>query len=152
MITIRQPWAALIALGEKKYETRSWKTRYRGKLAIHTSKKIDIEAWKDRDIANILTQYGIRSKSDLPVGSIIAVCELIDCLKVDHDYGTFALSGTNRIEGKEYLFGDFHEGRFAWKLQSVQALTKPIQAKGQLNLWEYPVEKELPQLTEKNSF
>jgi len=31
-ISIHQPWASLIAFGEKRYETRSWKTDYRGLL------------------------------------------------------------------------------------------------------------------------
>lgn len=30
VLTIRQPWATLIALGEKQIETRSWRTAYRG--------------------------------------------------------------------------------------------------------------------------
>lgn len=41
VISIIQPWATLIALGEKKFETRSWKTKYHGELAIHAIKKID---------------------------------------------------------------------------------------------------------------
>ena len=38
-ITIWQPYAQAIALGLKKFETRSWPTKYRGKLAIHASLK-----------------------------------------------------------------------------------------------------------------
>ena len=38
-ITLWQPWASLIACGAKKYETRSWATRYRGPIAIHAAKK-----------------------------------------------------------------------------------------------------------------
>lgn len=38
-ITLYQPWATLVALGKKKIETRSWKTDYRGPLAIHVAKK-----------------------------------------------------------------------------------------------------------------
>ena len=34
-ITIWQPWAELIIRGFKQYETRSWPTHYRGKIAIH---------------------------------------------------------------------------------------------------------------------
>lgn len=30
VLTIKQPWATLIALGYKKYEFRSWKTNYVG--------------------------------------------------------------------------------------------------------------------------
>lgn len=40
-ISIIQPWATLIMLGEKKYETRSWQREHRGELLIHSSKKID---------------------------------------------------------------------------------------------------------------
>ena len=38
-ITIWQPWASLIACGAKKYETRSWPTKYRGPIAIHAAAK-----------------------------------------------------------------------------------------------------------------
>ena len=34
-LTIRQPWASLIALGVKTIETRSWSTKYRGPLLVH---------------------------------------------------------------------------------------------------------------------
>ena len=29
-LCLHQPWAYLVAIGAKRYETRSWKTRYRG--------------------------------------------------------------------------------------------------------------------------
>lgn len=34
-LTIKEPWASLIINGYKKYEFRSWKTNYRGKVLIH---------------------------------------------------------------------------------------------------------------------
>lgn len=34
-LTLHQPWASLIALGVKTIETRSWSTKYRGRIAIH---------------------------------------------------------------------------------------------------------------------
>src|SRR3972149_12240119 len=37
-ISLWQPWASLIAVGAKKYETRSWDTPYRGPLVICASK------------------------------------------------------------------------------------------------------------------
>ena len=37
-ISLWQPWANLIAVGAKKYETRSWKTNYRGALLICASR------------------------------------------------------------------------------------------------------------------
>jgi len=37
-LTISQPYASLIASGEKWVENRSWPTGYRGPLAIHAGK------------------------------------------------------------------------------------------------------------------
>ena len=34
-ITLTQPWATLVMLGQKQWETRSWRTHYTGALAIH---------------------------------------------------------------------------------------------------------------------
>ena len=38
-LSLYEPWATLIALGEKRYETRSWTTTYRGPLLICASLK-----------------------------------------------------------------------------------------------------------------
>ena len=35
VLTLHQPWASLVAVGAKCFETRSWRTHYRGELAIH---------------------------------------------------------------------------------------------------------------------
>ena len=42
-LSIIQPWAAAIAFAGKDIENRSWRTHYRGPLAIHASGKL----WKD---------------------------------------------------------------------------------------------------------
>ena len=41
VISIKQPYASLIAYGYKKYEFRTWKTNYRGQIYIHATKNID---------------------------------------------------------------------------------------------------------------
>ena len=38
-LSVRQPWAALIAAGRKTIETRTWTTRYRGDLLITSEKQ-----------------------------------------------------------------------------------------------------------------
>jgi len=38
-ISVRQPWASMIAQGSKTIETRTWSTNYRGDLLIVSSKK-----------------------------------------------------------------------------------------------------------------
>lgn len=54
-LTIRQPWASLIAHGVKTIETRSWSTEYRGPLAIHAGHRWDVgwgthALWHDPDV------------------------------------------------------------------------------------------------------
>lgn len=46
VITIKQPWATLIMQGYKRFEFRSWQTKYRGDLLIHAGKGRDKEAVK----------------------------------------------------------------------------------------------------------
>ena len=38
-ITIREPWASMIADGKKMIEVRTWKTRHRGKLLLCAGKR-----------------------------------------------------------------------------------------------------------------
>ena len=38
-ISLKQPWANLVAEGKKTIETRKWKTNYRGQLVICSSQK-----------------------------------------------------------------------------------------------------------------
>lgn len=46
VITLKQPWATLVAMGIKNIEFRSWKTNYRGKILIHAGSGIDKEELK----------------------------------------------------------------------------------------------------------
>jgi hypothetical protein len=43
-LSILQPWATLLLSGAKHYETRSWKTDYRGPLLIHAGNRLDADA------------------------------------------------------------------------------------------------------------
>ncbi|WP_458414545.1 ASCH domain-containing protein [Schinkia sp. CFF1] len=142
-ITIKQPWATLIALGEKKFETRSWQTKYRGEIAIHAGKTIDKGAFDEVAIMEALLRHGIKSKEELPTAAIIATVDLVECHKVTADYMSMydeEKAGTENgllIEGNEWWFGDYTEGRYAWELTNLYVLPEPIQAKGQLSLWEW---------------
>jgi hypothetical protein len=49
-LSLKQPFADLLALGEKTVELRKWNTKFRGKFLIHASKNIDIEACERLDI------------------------------------------------------------------------------------------------------
>lgn len=44
-ISLKQPWANMIAEGKKTIETRKWSTKYRGDLVICSSRKPKIEPY-----------------------------------------------------------------------------------------------------------
>jgi hypothetical protein len=143
-ITIWQPYASLIATGIKQYETRSWQTNYRGELLIHAAKRPvslwlsilwnNIHATSDRDISC--------EASTLPLGAIVAIADLTDCLEiVESDF-----LNSNRIINKhlqskaELSCGDWQTGNFAWELKNIKPLIRPIPAKGYQGLWNPPDE------------
>jgi hypothetical protein len=132
-LTIRQPWATLIALGEKQFETRSWQTAYRGELAIHAGMGIDTTACRQEPFKSALARHGF-TVDNLPRGAIIATSRLAGCYEV-----TQAAADEGWPGGNELVFGDYTPGRYAWKLEDVTALARPIPAKGRLSFWEYPV-------------
>jgi activating signal cointegrator 1 len=68
-ISLWQPWATLIALGEKKFETRSWLTNYRGQIAIHAAKRMEpdqLEFCERPVFQQVLSKHGILTR-DLPL-------------------------------------------------------------------------------------
>lgn len=75
VLTLRQPWATLVAEGIKKYEFRSWKTKYRGKILIHAGTGIDKDDMKKYENMNL----------EFPSRRIIAVVEIKDCLELDEE-------------------------------------------------------------------
>jgi hypothetical protein len=80
--TVHQPWATLLALGEKRFETRTWQTRYTGPVAIHAGRTFNpdvIRLCRDQPFKDALDRHGIRSWEDLPLGSIIGVATLVAC-------------------------------------------------------------------------
>ncbi len=142
-ITIIQPWATLIALEEKKFETRSWPTKHRGPLAIHAGKKIDRDVCQQEPFKSILAKHGYTA-DNLPTGSVVAVADLKECFKVRRDVlgGVVALESDTRKThfntlDKEFAFGFYASGRLAWEMTDVQRLPEPIPAKGQQGLWNW---------------
>lgn len=136
-ITIMQPWATLITIGEKKFETRGWRTHYRGLIAIHAGKKIDEAACREDSIRKVLVEYGY-TIDNLPTGSILAIATLNRCLQsVDTWTDGYELENRELIYSPEYEFGDFTPGRYAWELADVNSLPEPIPAKGQQGLWNW---------------
>ncbi|OPA76641.1 2-oxoglutarate dehydrogenase E1 [Paenibacillus selenitireducens] len=143
-LTIHQPWATLIALREKAFETRGWATKYRGPLAIHAGQKIDREACEKEPIRSALAKYGYKA-DNLPTGAVVATCRIEECWEVSRCLrGDVVLEkeGGNTmredpIGKKEESFGWYDDGRYAWELSNVKNLIHPVSVKGQQGLWNW---------------
>lgn len=120
-ITIREPWASLIINGYKKYEFRSWKTNYRGKILIHAGKGID------KDMLYITDKYNIK----INPGNIIGEVEITDCIKVDDKFNEY-LRKDNRL-----VYRGNYKDNYAWKIENVVKFDKTISVNGKLGLWNY---------------
>jgi|LSQX01.3.fsa_nt_gb hypothetical protein len=120
VITIKQPWASLIANGYKEYEFRTWKTNYRGPLLIHAGKGIDKEAMEHfKDL-----------KLEYPLSRIIAIANLSECIFIDDKFQKQLLIKKSKVYGVGSKVGTY-----AWKLSNIKKLDNPKYIKGQLGLW-----------------
>ena len=150
-ITLWDPWASLIALGEKKIETRSWKTDYRGPLAIHAAKRpMDKIVWYEpfySALSPMRLDHELPSMIRRYPGCIIATCNLVGCYPIiqeDTDCEiAIADAGDHHIviAGNEYYFGDYTPRRYAWMLSDIKAIV-PIPAKGFQRLWNWDERRE----------
>lgn len=159
-ISLLQPWASLIAIGAKQWESRSWQTKYRGQVALHASlKRPDYRILATHPFKSALAagmpcrECQGRDKRCLicdglgfeapPCGAILAVAdvtEIIDTgewLRRHCHHGQ--LSGPH---AREYTFGDYSPKRFAWKMENIRRLPEPVECKGALMLWRVPSSAE----------
>ena len=154
-ISLWQPHATAIGLGLKPWETRGWSTAYRGPLAIHAAKRPwrenepwDVEARQrlalrlaevavgafpqatEAELSNAISRLaGVW----LAFGAVVCHCEVVDCVR------TSELRG--RIPPADAFWGDFSDGedgmgRWAFRLENVVMLAKPVPWRGQQGFFE----------------
>lgn len=115
MLSIRQPWASLIAHGVKDVENRTWTTRYRGPILIHSGKKVDSDG---------MSQHP--GYVDAPRGAIIGVVDLVDVRTLSESPW-------------------WRHGCYAWILQNPKLLPEPIIYTGSLGLVDVSHDDDLQQ-------
>jgi activating signal cointegrator 1 len=129
VLSLHQPWAACMAAGLKKIETRSWGTKYRGLVAIHAARK-----W-DASLARATSAFPIPVKEvlnhrwwmpgfgwEFPLGRIVALADLVDCIPTSPP--TSKLRAL--INETEYALGNFEPDRWAWVFEDVDPVTPSI--------------------------
>lgn len=103
VITLIQPWATLVALGEKQIETRSCITNFRGESAIHAGKKIDKSVFYQPYYFEVFKKNGI-TQDNILTSSIIATCKIADVKRTeDLKY---------RISQKELAVDNYEPNRY----------------------------------------
>ena len=130
-LTLAQPWAALVTSGAKRVETRSWRTRYRGLLAIHAARGFPVPAQRLCTVppfSDHLRAAGTWPPEALPRGCVVATCRLAACERITR---------LTLPPEPERSFGNYADGRWAWLLEDVRPLAGPLPAKGALGLWEW---------------
>ena len=125
VITIKQPYASLIAEGLKRYEFRTWRTRYRGEILIHAGKSVDKEAMKKFICYHL----------EYPTGCIIAKAVITDCVYVDSTLRKM-LQEENPLVYSGVVCNSSWDG-YGFLLENVEKID-PIPVNGKLSLWDYP--------------
>ena len=120
-ITLKQPWASLVASGLKKYEFRSWKTNYRGDILIHAGKGVDKEALEKYKNLNL----------DYPSSTIMAIVTIEDCIELT------ATINKKICQENPYIYGNKHRSGFAWKLSNVRTVKCSTSISGKQGFWDY---------------
>lgn len=119
VLTIKEPFASLIANNIKRYEFRSWKTNYRDKLYIHAGKSTDKEAIKK------FKEYHLSYKN----GYILCVVELIDCILITND-NIESIKNENRL-----VYNNIKVGEYAWQIKLIKKIDSNRLIKGKLSIW-----------------
>lgn len=134
-ISLWNPYPYFILNGIKHYETRSWKTNYRGKIAIHACKKNDIQIQTIIKELSLLSgkledkEQFMKSLENVEYGKIICTADLVNCIEITPNF-------FKTLSASEKMVGDYRFGRFAWELENIQPI-KPIPAKGGQRLWNW---------------
>ena len=136
-ITISQPYASLIATGEKFVENRTWNCNYRGPIAIH---------------AGLGRQYLTKAElAKYPTGCVIAIAQLVACKRIEvikinaHQAGyKNCIDSTNRT-WRDVFLHVHTEGPYCWILDEIQQI-EPVKAVGKQGLWEWEPEQIIERL------
>lgn len=149
VITLFQPWASLVVMGAKTFETRSWDTKYRGELFIHSS-GVFTTAHKELCLRYPFNKYitGDLFKK-MPLGKIIGRVELTNTYTTQEAaYKGRSSKIFQRFNGNveqsdiEWQFGDYGADRFAWELANAVPFDEQHQIviPGKLKIWKAEID------------
>jgi activating signal cointegrator 1 len=147
-VTVRQPWASLLAHGHKTIETRTRPTKYRGRFAIHAGAHAMSRPDPGDEMVGLWRKEDGRTLSrdgqcfDLPLGAIVGSAVVVDCVPIvtpadvqaDLEIAVSEATGrlyvwdwtndTERDVTDQTPLGDFTPGRWAWLIADAQPVER----------------------------
>ena len=121
-LSLKQPFATLIAGGDKTLETRNWKTDYRGPLLICSSKSVHngmfVLDGYDLECAPLVKAYGL----SFPKGMMLFYTQLLNCRRMT-------------VDDEPAACCRLYPGAWAWELGEVVPVQRRY-VKGMLNLFD----------------
>jgi len=137
-LTLWEPWATLLALGYKQFETRPWQSAHRGELAIHAA--ATKKHCKYENVISLCKRGGLALEDIHKVIEAMKPGHILAVVRVGDIVSSNGLVDSGRISPQEEAFGDYGPDRFAWPLHDLQRLAKPVPAKGMQQFWYPPAE------------
>lgn len=144
-ISLCQPYASLMAIGAKSWETRGFRISKRhGPMAICATLKTP------PDCQRLLTLRTFRGPleranldaDNLPLGAVLAIGTPDEVISTKEWIRRHCQHGKMRFHHEEeYLFGDYGAGRFATHFPNVTRLKEPVPCRGHQGIW--PVSADL---------
>jgi len=120
-LSIRQPWAELILQGRKTIELRTWRTHYRGPLAIHAAQELDELA---------CAAHGL-DPAALARGALVGVVELVDIVVLNDERW-------EALRDQHLGVGSNPGDRLGWQLVHPGRLPQPVSMPGRRSLFNVP--------------
>lgn len=142
-LTIKQPWASLIAHGIKDVENRTWRTKYRGRIYVHVSAakfigKAHPFTPLQLSVCQNAQQNGLLPElNKLPYSAIIGEVDIVDCV-LNHPSIWAEKSETAKAGNQEF----YKKGSVTWNwiLANPILYDEPIlNVKGKLSFWPYSI-------------
>jgi hypothetical protein len=114
-LSVRQPWASLIAEGRKTIELRSWYVHHRGRLAIAAARAYEREGVR------------LHGKGRGPRRHLVALVDLVD------------IRPATQADAEAAMVETVGEGLFAWIFRDATPLVAPIPMPGRQGLFSVDV-------------
>lgn len=157
-LSLYQPYATLVVLGLKRFETRSWPCPLSAgdRFAVHATREptaMTYAAMRDGEIRAALAPFGIDGVFDLPYGAILGTVQYVrqyatNRLTIRLERGALIEETRGRLWGTglpdadlsplELRAGDYTPDRYAWQLVAPVKLRASVAARGSQKLWEMP--------------